>query len=90
MPCPNRIQTHMNTTLIDFIQNELIADPDLLVRADDDLMGLGMLSSMQFMRLIQFVESRWQIAVPPEDMILEHFQNVNLIADYLSMRTQES
>jgi len=78
----------MKQAIINYIESELPlpAGAEKLVETDD-LLTVGRLSSMQFMRLIQFIEQRSGINVPPEDMVLENFQTVALIDSYLTRRT---
>jgi len=77
----------MQQTITNYIAAELLDQSlSLDLSPSDDLLGVGMLSSMQFLRLIQFIESEFNLVVPPEDMLLENFQTVEAICTYLNMR----
>ena len=67
-----------------YIETELL-EPSAGVSLDekDDLLVVGMLTSLQFMRLIEHIESSLEISIPPEDMILENFQSIRKISQYL-------
>jgi len=74
----------MLDTITKYIETELL-DPtaEVSLQADDDLLIVGMLSSLQFMRLIQHLETSLDISVPPEEMVLENFQTIGKIVTYL-------
>lgn len=75
----------MLDTITKYIETELL-DPTagVSLQADDDLLIVGMLSSLQFMRLIQHLETSLDISIPPEEMVLENFQTIDKIATYLN------
>lgn len=78
----------MTRTITDFIEKDLLLPSQVAeLSVDVDLWETGLLSSLQFMRLISFVESEWDISIPSEDMVLEHFQSINTINQYISTRT---
>lgn len=75
----------MINTINKYIESELISPANsMLLHSDDDLLGAGMLTSMHFMRLINFIESNYEISVPPEEMIIENFQSTGRIVSYLA------
>ncbi len=70
-----------------FINHELLPpDCGIEVQPQDDLLAIGYLDSMQFMRLVQYVEESCDVKIPPEDLLIEHFQTVNQLHQYLSAR----
>ncbi len=74
----------MKEALCRYISNTLMsAEPDDAVQADDELLTVGMLDSLQLMRLVQFIEDQFDRKIPPGDLILENFQTVNAIVSYL-------
>ena len=70
--------------------NEKLLPPgsSIEVQASDDLLTVGVLDSMKLMRLVQHVEQKYKLSIPPEDLVLENFQTVDQIVDYISTRTQ--
>jgi acyl carrier protein len=38
------------------------------------------------MTLVLFIEEEWQVAVPPEDVVLENFQSIAAIDAYVRAR----
>ena len=45
-----------------------------------------MLDSVSVMRLISWLETEYQISVPAEDVLIEHFGSLNQIKQYLDTR----
>ncbi len=77
----------MNEILIKYIQETLLNNEmDDELDAQDDLLGGGTLDSLGMMKLILFIETKFDIKVPPEDMVIENFMTVGHINDYLSKK----
>ncbi len=71
--------------LREFVVEELLLGT-LDVAADDDLLTSGLVDSLGIIRLIGFIEESFQVSIPPEDVVLENFLNLNVIDQYLSRR----
>ncbi len=54
------------------------------VAAEDDLLGNDWVDSMGIMRLIAFIEEKFEITVPLEDVTIENFRTVQTIDTYLN------
>ncbi len=70
--------------LLAFVSSELLrgrAGADL--QPEDDILGSGLVDSLGVMRIVAFIEERFDITVPPEDVRIEHFLTVRQIAAYL-------
>lgn len=78
----------MSDAIINFIQDQLIDDSDITLSVEDDLLGSGLIDSIGIMKLIGFIESEFEVKVPPEDMVIEHFMTVEDISNYLTERKQ--
>lgn len=73
--------------LLEFISQELMhGRPDAPLLPEDDLLSSGLVDSLGVMRIVAFVEQRYGIAVPPEDVRIENFLTVRQIAGYLAAR----
>ena len=72
----------MTETIIDYILKELIGEDEPL-QADDDLLNSGLVDSIGIMRLIGFIESKYDMKVPPQDMVIENFISVEAIVQYI-------
>lgn len=70
--------------ILDFVRGELIDAEHAAIDADDDLLGSGRIDSLGVMRLVDFLEREFQVAVPPADVTIEHFMTVDRIVAYLT------
>ena len=74
----------MQSTIINYIINEIHdGDPDLEIGPEDDLLGSGLLGSMEMMRLVQYLEETYAFRVAPEDMAIENFMTVEAMSAYV-------
>ena len=79
-----KIEMQTESTLINFISNELITDTDgVAITADDRLLTTGLLDSLSVMQLVTFLEEEFNTAIPPEHITVENFQTVRNIVNYL-------
>ncbi|MGB3149316.1 MAG: acyl carrier protein [Maribacter sp.] len=75
----------MNEILIEYIQQQLLNNEmEDELYADDDLLGDGILDSLGMMKLVLFIEKKFETKIPPQDMIIENFMTVQHISDYVS------
>lgn len=72
----------MKQKLITFIQSELLNDQQSIT-AEEDLLISGLIDSIGVMRLVGFIEKNLETTIPPKDVTLENFGNVNTIVSYL-------
>lgn len=77
----------MNDILIEYVQDKLLGGrSDVEIDAEDDLLGSGLVDSMGMMTLIAFIENKFELKVPPEDMTIENFMTIDAISNYLERR----
>lgn len=70
-----------------FVNEELLSGgTGASVGGDDSLVGDGLVDSLGMMRLVMFIEERFDTNVPPEDVTLENFLTLNAIGEYLVRR----
>lgn len=69
-----------------FMQRELLS-PEVIVRRDDDLLSGEILDSIGVMRLAAFVEEEFEINMQSADLLIENFQNVVVLAQYVLRAT---
>lgn len=75
----------MNPQIGDFITQTLLGGAE--VEDTEDLLLSGQIDSLGVMRLVAFIEQTLSITVPPEDVVIEHFQSLAAIEAYLETRT---
>ena len=74
----------MSEEIIQYIETELLSSRgEITITADEDLLTSGLLQSLSIMKLIHFIETKYNVKVPPEDMVIEHFISVDAIEEYL-------
>jgi len=71
-----------------YIIKELL-NRDIELAEDDALLSTGKVDSLGMVRLLGFIEDHFQITVPPEDLIIENFATINIIANYLQQRSEQ-
>lgn len=71
--------------IVNFITKELaVGSADIELGYEDDLLLSGLVSSLDIMRLVAFVESEYGVTIPAEDIVIEHFETVDAIHNYVS------
>ncbi len=68
--------------IIAFMRRELLS-PEVTVDRDDELLSGGVLDSIAVLRLATFVEEEFRFKMLPSDFVIENFQTVAVLADYV-------
>ena len=77
----------VESVINDYISRELVQDRALLPLANDtSLLDSGILDSLSLLRLVVFLEERFQIMVGEADLLPENFASVDTICAYLRAR----
>ena len=77
----------METIINDYISRELVPDAALLPLANDtSLLDSGILDSLSLLRLVVFLQDRFQLTVDDTELLPENFDSVNAICAYLRAR----
>lgn len=76
----------MTQVLHSYLCEEILNREPGAVGLSDDLLASGLVDSMGMMRFIRFIEERFTLKVPPEDLVLENFSSLDAITTYLSGR----
>lgn len=75
----------MENKIITYIIDELHdGNTTIEIAPSDDLLGTGLIESMDMMRLIQFIETEYSIKVEPQDMTIENFMTVEAMVQYIN------
>jgi acyl carrier protein len=69
-----------------YIQSEIADDESLSISEDDDLLGSGLIDSMGIMKLVSFIEKEADVKIPPGEIVIENFINLNAIEQYLKTK----
>ena len=74
----------MQKIIIDYITAEFMqGQEDLSLTAEDDLLMTGLIDSIGMMKLIAFIEQKFEVKVQPQDMTIENFINVEAIGLFI-------
>ena len=77
----------METIINDYISRELVPDAALLPLTNEtSLLDSGILDSLSLLRLVVFLEERFEITMGDADLLPENFASVNAICAYLRAR----
>jgi acyl carrier protein len=72
-----------SSILLDYVKKELAVGSKRNIQMDDDLLSAGIIDSLGVLQLVAFIEEQFNIQMPDEDVVLENFQSVNSLANYL-------
>ena len=74
----------MNDIIIDYIKQQLLSGQvDIDLNPEEDLLGSGLIDSLGMIQLLAFIEEKFEVKVPPQDMTIENFMTVEAIGNYL-------
>ena len=72
--------------ILDFVSDVVAEAGGGAVARDTPLLEAGVLDSINLVRLIQFMEERFGVKVPDEDVVFENFQNIKVMAEYIAAK----
>ena len=80
----------METVINDYISREFIQDSSMLPLGNTtSLLETGILDSLSLLRLVVFIQERFDITVDDVDLVPENFDSVEAICAYLRSRAEE-
>ncbi len=79
----------MESRILDFLRQELLG-PKLTVDREDDLLSGDILDSVAVLRLAAYVAEEFSIIIQPVDFVIENFQNVAVLVEYVRRSTASS
>lgn len=72
--------------LTDFIKQEILHGRSVTLNEDVDLLASGVIDSLGILRMVAFMEERFGVKVPDEDVVFENFQNIRVMAQYVAQQ----
>jgi acyl carrier protein len=78
--------TDYENALAEFVRNELLHGRKVALTGDADLLSAGIVDSLGILRLVAFIEERFGVRVPDEDVVFENFQSIQAMASYVTQR----
>lgn len=80
----------MEAVINEYISSEIVQDPSLLPLGNETpLFETGILDSLSLLRLVVFIQERFDTVVDDLDLVPEHFASVDTICAYLRAQIGE-
>ncbi len=73
----------LTTDLLALVNDEISLDPSVPASGDTDLLLTGLVDSLGVVQIVEWLEDRLGIEIDPGDVILEHFQTVDLMVAFV-------
>lgn len=70
--------------IIDILKIEILQDDSLVIAEDADLLTTATLDSMALIRLVAAIETKYNIKIPPTDLVIENFINIQSMEAYIT------
>jgi len=71
-------------TLRSYVTERILQDSNVMIEAETPLLEWGILNSISTVQLIGFIRERFQVAVPPEDVVGNNFKDLRSIGELLT------
>lgn len=72
--------------LAEFIEKELAKGRKSHIDYEEDLLSEGIIDSLGILQLVAFIEDKFGIHIEDEDVVLENFQSISALTNYLETR----
>lgn len=69
-----------------YIIHQLVDDPQLLLDAQTPLISSGIIDSISTLKLIDYLEKKYQIEVLPHEVDKDNLDNLNLIKAFVESK----
>lgn len=77
----------LEQTLLDYLEeNFLPRGSGVEISQDDDLFTSGVIDSAGLIECVVFLEKKYSITIPDEDLLPENFSSISAVAAYLRAR----
>jgi acyl carrier protein len=79
----------MNASVVlkEYIREELMNGSNGELDEAENLLAAGIIDSLGILRLVSFVEEKFGIEVPDEDVTIDNFQSVKSMSDYVAAQS---
>jgi acyl carrier protein len=75
---------NVSTMLKEYIRQELMYGANGELDETQNLLAAGIIDSLGILRLVSFVEEKFCIEVPDEDVTVDNFHSIKSVTDYLA------
>jgi len=66
--------------LKEYVVKELLEGQDIGLDESTPLLEWGVINSIEMARLVTFIENQWNVSIPEEMIVIQHFQSIESIA----------
>ena len=73
----------MKDKLKEYIEQELLSEQKE-IHFTDNLLGSGLIDSLGFVKMVQFLEKSFDVTIPPKDMLIENFLSIDAVEKYMN------
>lgn len=77
----------VQTSVRDFLRDELRAPGSDTLGSGDSLLDSGLLDSAGIFQLVSFLEERFQFVIADEDVVPEHFETIDAVVAFVETKT---
>jgi len=78
---PLTFKDDVQMALIRYVADEVLDGKDISLDATTPLLEWGVVNSLEIVKLINFIRSRFNISIPSDKVTAEHFQNLHSLAN---------
>lgn len=71
------------TILTEYIQNEIMKGRSQEFSIEEDLLSTGILDSLGILQVVAFIDDKFNLQIPDEDVVYENFNSVKALSTYL-------
>jgi len=72
--------------LTKYIETELAKGRKTNIKPSDDLLSEGIIDSLGILQLVGFIEEEFNIVIADEDVVLENFQSISALDEFLNTK----
>ena len=76
--------------LLDKIMADVSLDPDTPITLTTDLVMSGLVDSLGFMALVQWIEDRCSVSIDPAAMVIENFETPQHIMEFVAALSESA
>jgi methoxymalonate biosynthesis acyl carrier protein len=76
-------------TILNYIREELLDDPDTEIQDDTSLFQDRILRSINLIQLIVFIEETFNLKIKPSEVNIENFDSISNMVRFLDKKTSQ-
>ncbi|GGZ71035.1 acyl carrier protein [Algibacter mikhailovii] len=66
-----------------FLKKDILEDESIRIGEQDELLTTGLIDSVNLIRTVRYLEKKFKIDIPFEDITLENFRSIHSIEYYV-------